>query len=158
MPRILPVAAQPARVPPVAFQRLMALLPAVNGWTRRDDRGELLSNPIVTARAEATYERDDSHVELEIADSAREAALLAPMAVFLAPGYAERSDGGFRRAAQIDGQPAFEEWREQSRRGEIALLVASRFIVRATGHGIDTLDTVRSVVDAVNVSALAALR
>lgn len=158
VPQVVPTTARTVRVRPVAVERLVAALPEISGWTRVDDRGETLTNPVLTARAEARYERNGSHVELEIADTTRDPVLLAPLAVFLAPGYAERSHDGVRRAVTIERQPAFEDWQPPSRRGEIALVVANRFTVRAVGYGVPAIDTVRQVVRAVDVAALAALK
>lgn len=158
VPQMGPSTAPSVKVRPVAFQRLMTLLPEVSGWSRSDDRGEQLSNPTTSSRAEALYRRDGSHVELEIADAALDDVLLAPLSAFLASGYAERTAMGFRRSARLVGQPALEEWQDDPHRGEVTLVVADRFIVRATGYDVDTLDPVRRVIRAVDMSALSALR
>ncbi|MCC7008077.1 MAG: hypothetical protein IT184_04620 [Acidobacteria bacterium] len=157
VPQVLPIADAPA-VRPVEFQRLVALLPVVEGWSRTDDHAEQIAGPVPAARAEAKYERAGVHVELALADSARDPLRLSPLAVFLAPGYSERFGDEFRRAVQIDGQPGFEEWQEPARRATVTLVVAGRFIVRAAGYGVRGLAPVTRLVRAVDVRALAALR
>jgi hypothetical protein len=84
--------------------------------------------------------------------------LLAPLSVFLASGYAERSDDGFKRAVRIGQQPGMEDWSSTSLRGEVTALVANRFVVKAIGHDIDAIDPVRAIVEAVDFSSLAAVR
>ncbi len=143
---------------PVDYEQLKASLPEISGWTMSDARGEQVNMPVAISRAEAKYTKDQSRVELEIVDTALSQLLLAPMSMFLASGYSERSDDGFKRAAKIAGQPGMEDWNTRSRRGEVTAVVANRFIVKATGHQVENIDTVRSAVEAVDISKLAALK
>jgi hypothetical protein len=142
----------------VDYEQLKALLPEVAGWTRSEAKGERLNAPIKYSRAHAVYTRDDSRIELEITDSAMSQMLLAPMAMFLGSGYSERSDDGFKQAVKVAGQPAMEEWNKGSRRGEVTALVASRFLVHATGDDVANLDAVRTVVQGVDFGKLSALK
>jgi X-X-X-Leu-X-X-Gly heptad repeat protein len=142
----------------VDYEQLKALLPDVDGWTRTDARGEQLSMPVSYSRAEANYQKDDSQIELEITDSGGSQLLLAPLSMFLASGYSERSDEGFKRAAKVGGYPGMEEWTNDSKRGEVTAVVGNRFIVHGTGHEVGTLDPVRKVVESVNLSKLSALK
>jgi hypothetical protein len=143
---------------PVDFEVLKASLPEVSGWAMSNSRGEQVNMPVAISRAEARYTKDTSRVELEIVDTALSQLLLAPMSMFLSSGYSERSDDGFKRAAKISGHPGMEDWNARTRRGEITAVVGNRFIVKATGHSVDDLDTVRGVVDAVDFGKLAALK
>jgi hypothetical protein len=143
---------------PVDYEQLKASLPEIDGWTMSDARGEQVNMPVAISRAEARYSRDQSRVELEIVDTALSQLLLAPMSMFLASGYSERSDDGFKRATKIAGQPGMEDWNTRTRRGEVTAVVANRFIVKATGHQVENIDTVRGAVEAVDVAKLAALK
>lgn len=149
--------AQQSDVEVVDFEALKAALPQVDGWTQGNARGEQMSMPIRHSRAEAQYTRENGSVELEITDSAMNQLLLAPMSMFLSAGYSERSDEGFKRSAKIGGHPAMEEWNSSSKRGEVIVVVDNRFIVQATGHDVDDLDTVRQFIDAIDLSKLAGL-
>jgi hypothetical protein len=142
----------------VDFEQLQALLPTIDGWTQADARGEQLSMPVAYSRAEAVYHQDDSRIELEITDTALNQLLLAPMSMFLASGFSERSSEGFKRSAQIGGQPGLEEWNSGSHRGEVTAVVASRFIVTARGRDVTDLALVRKAVEAVDFAKLTALR
>lgn len=146
------------RVAVVDFEVLKGLLPTVPGWTQSSARGEQVSMPIRVSRAEARYNRGDSNIELEITDSAMSQILLAPMSMFMASGYSERADDGFRRAARIGGHPGSENWNSQSRRAEVTTIVSNRFIVRAAGREVDDLAPVRQIVEAVNLSTLESLK
>lgn len=142
----------------VDYEQLKALLPDVDGWTRSDTKGEQLTMPMVYSRAETRYRKGDSRIELEITDTALSQLLLAPMSMFLASGYSERSDDGFKRATRIGGQPGLEEWRAEPKRGEVTAVVSGRFIVKAAGYDVESLDPVRKVVESVNVSRLASIK
>ena len=143
----------------VDYEQLKALLPDVDGWTRSDAKGEQLSMPVSYSRAEARYQKDDSRIELEITDTALSQLLLAPMSMFLASGYSERSDDGFKRAAKVGGQPGLEEWNVelQARRSHGASS-ATGSSCHAKGTMSTSLDPVRQVVESVNFSKLAALQ
>jgi hypothetical protein len=141
----------------VDYEQLKDLLPDVGGWTKSEAKGEQLSMPVSYSRAEAKYTKDPGHVDLEITDTALSQLLLAPMSMFLNSGYSERSDDGFKRAAKIGGQPGFEDWNSGSKRGEVTAVVGGRFIVHGTGEDVDSIDQVRQVVEAVNLSKLTAL-
>jgi hypothetical protein len=155
-----PVARQMAQdaATPTAFESLVALLPDVSGWTKTDARGEQLSMPVAYSRAEAVYRHNDSRVELEVVDTALSQLLLAPMSMFLASGFSERSTDGFRRSVRIDGSPGMEDWNSSSRRGEVTKVVGGRFIVKGTGRDIDDLAPVRAIVEAVSNARLEALK
>jgi hypothetical protein len=142
----------------VDYEVLKGLLPQVSGWTQAGARGEQLSMPMKVSRAEARYTKGDSNVELEITDSALHQMLLAPFSMYLAAGYSERSDEGFKRSAKIGGFPGIEDWNSSSRRGEVTAVVNNRFVVQATGHDVEDLAAVRQIVDAIDLSKLAALK
>jgi hypothetical protein len=142
----------------IDFEQLKTFLPVVAGWTQSDARGEQLALPAPCSRSEARYRKDDTHVELEIVDTATSQLLLAPLAMFVAPGFSERTDDGFRRATRVGGQPASEEWAMKTGRAEVIVIAGNRFVVRATGYHVADVDSVRKIVEAVDLPRLAALR
>jgi len=143
---------------PVAFEELKAFLPVVDGWTQSNAKGEEMNMPVAHSQAEARYQKDSSRIELTITDSALNQLLLAPMTMFLASGYSERSDDGFKRAAKVGGQPGFEEWNKGSRRAEVTAVVNNRFVVSATGRDVDSVDVVRKLVESVDLNKLSGLK
>ncbi len=142
----------------VDYEQLKALLPEMGGWTRTDAKGEQVSMPISTSRAEAHYQKDDGRLELDITDTALSQLLLAPIQMFMTSGFSERSDDGFKRAARVGGQPGYEEWNAKSKHGEVTAVVANRFIVNAKGDDMDSIDTVRKLVESVDLGKLGSLK
>lgn len=142
----------------VAFEELMALLPEAEGWTRSTPRGEQITMGIDMSRAHSDYEKGESSIDLEITDSSFNQLFLAPLSTYLGAGYSERSNEGYRRAAPVGGHPAFETWNSDSRRAEVIVVVANRFVVQATGHNVDNVEPVRALAQAVDFSRLAALK
>ena len=152
-----PAATRPT-VKAADYEDLKVLLPDVAGWTKSDVAGEEVSMPDTHSRATARYSRNDSHIELDITDTGLSQLLLGPLSVFLSSGYTERSDNGFKRAHTIAGQPGLEDWNGAAGRGEVTALVASRFVVKAIGHDVSSIDPVRSVVEAIDFPKLAAIK
>ena len=142
----------------VAFEELVALLPEAAGWTRSKPRGEQITMGVEMSRAEAEYDKGDSSIDLDITDSAFNQVLLAPLATYLAKGYSERSNEGYRKAAPIGGHPALETWNSDSRRAEVTVVVGNRFVVQAVGHNVDGAGPVRALAQAVDFGRLAALK
>lgn len=142
----------------VAFEELMALLPEPAGWTRGKPRGEQVSMGMDMSRAHGDYEKGESSIDLEITDSSFNQLFLAPLTSYLVKGYSERSNEGYRKAEVIGGHPAFETWNSDSRRAEVFVVVANRFVVQATGHNVDSAAPVRALAQAVDFSRLAALK
>jgi hypothetical protein len=150
--------AQGANAKAVDFEVLKGLLPDVGGWARSGEQGQQLSMPVAYSHAEAQYLKDNARVHLEINDTALSQVLLAPMSIFLASGYSERSDDGFKRAAKVGGQPGMEDWEAKSKHAEVTALVGNRFVVSGKGDDVDSVDTVRKVVESVDFGKLAALK
>jgi X-X-X-Leu-X-X-Gly heptad repeat protein len=142
----------------VDFELLVAELPTLDGWTRSEPRGEQRDAPLATSRAEAVYRKDDSRIEVEIVDTALNQLVLAPISMFTAMGFSERSSDGFKRSTKIGTYPAFEEWNIRSKRGEVTAIVGNRYIVTAKGDDVADLDPVKKAVEAVNLSKLAAIK
>jgi hypothetical protein len=142
----------------VDFEKLQAMLPEVPGWTRSEPRGEQMSMGIKMSRAEARYTNGDSTIRLEIQDTALSQMLLAPLSIFMASGYSERSSEGYKRSTSIGGQPGFEELRKNSREGEVTVVVGNRFIVSARGDEVDSTEPARKLIEAVDLAKLATMK
>jgi hypothetical protein len=143
---------------PVDFEKLVAELPIVDGWERAEPRGEQNSAPVAMSLAEAVYRQGDSRIEVEIMDTALSQMILAPISMFTAMGYSERSSEGFKRSTKIADFPGFEEWNTKSKHGEVTVVVGNRFVVEAKGDDVADLAPVRKAVESMNLSRLAALK
>ena len=142
----------------VEFEKLIALLPEGNGWTRSKPKGEQVSVGGAMSHAKAEYQKGDASIDLEITDSSFNQLVLSPFTMFLAAGYSERSGDNYSKSAPVAGNPGFEKWNHGARRGEVTVVVANRFIVQATGRNVDDIGAVRSLVKSVNLAALATLK
>jgi len=161
----VPVAQQTAQNPPrtqtanaVDFEQLVALIPEHAGWTRSTPRGEQYVLGVPVSRAEANYDKGESSIKLQITDTAFSQVGLAPYSMMLLPTYFERSSDGYKKAASLGGSPGFETWDNVNKDAEVAVVVVNRFVVMAKGRNVDSPDVVRSLVQAVDLSKLAAIK
>ncbi len=145
-------------VEPVKFQDLIALLPQIDGWEQQKPSGERMTAPFGTSTAKANYTRGDSRIEVEIVDSAFSRLLIAPIAMFLQVGYSRESTSGYEKAATVNGQPGWEKWDSDSKRGEVHALVAKRFLVSVEGNQLDDTKPLQDVAGKIDFARLASLK
>ena len=146
-------------IQPVDFEKLIALLPDAPGWSKDKPKGGNQSGMGFSfANAETDYRKGDSHIHLEITDGALNGLFSLPFSMMLASGYNERTSEGFKRATTVNGSPAYEEWTNDSKRGEVGVFVANRFLVSGKGSGFDNIEAIRSFVSQVDFGKLAATK
>ena len=145
-------------VPPVDFEKLIALLPDASGWTKSKPTGGTRSMGFSVSNAEANYQKGDQRIQLEITDAAFNSLVMAPFRFMMAAGYNERTTEGFKRAMTLNGAPGYEEWTNDSKRGEVTVVVGNRFVVSGKGNGVDNIDAVRNFVSQVDLAKLAATK
>jgi hypothetical protein len=143
---------------PVDFDKLETVLPALSGWTRAEPEGHQMSMPFPLSNTEATYKKGDAEVKITITDSAFNSLATAPLMMMTAAGYSEKTSSGYKRATTIAGAPAYEEWDNNSKRGNVGLIVGNRFMVEANGSGVDSIDTLKDAVSKIDTKKLAALK
>ncbi len=143
---------------PVDFELLKGFLPEINGWTKSRARGEQMTSPFAISNAKAHYENGPSTMDIEITDSALNQMIFAPFAAFMAAGYSERSDDGYKKSGVISGSPGFESWRKDSNHGEVTVIVANRFVVQANGRRVENIDAVKKAVETIDLARLATLK
>jgi hypothetical protein len=139
--------AQNAQV--MSLDQVKALLPEVSGWTRSNMRAQTAAFPFKLAVAEATYERDGMTVDLTITDTAFNQMAILPFQMFLAAGFEEQTETGYKKAINLNGMPGFEEWNSSDRSGEVLYVAGGRVIVNGKGREIANLDPIKAVVGAV---------
>jgi hypothetical protein len=143
----------------VDYERLKERFPEVSGWTRGAVTGEQGAMMNMSySKAEGEYTSDGRTISLEITDTALIQAMVMPFAMVASGGLNQKSDSGFKRGVTIGGHPGWEEWENAGNQGEVSLLVAKRFVVHADGRGVANIETVRAIVEAVDLGALAALK
>jgi len=151
-------------VPTVAATVLQPLLPAPPGWTtERSGASQVeLSDTCAYPVVDASYLKDAMRVRLRLVDSGRASdslMALATMVMTLPADYAaEVPPATTITRVLYKGSPAAERWDAAQGEGEITVVVDGRFIVQAEGTHLDSLATLRSVVDLVDVKKLAELK
>lgn len=146
------------QAPAVDFEKLVALVPQLNGWERSEPKGEQVTMGVSLSNAKAEYTKGDSTIRLEITDAAFNQLVLAPLSMMLMANYSERSSSGYKKYAAIGGNPGFESWENEPKDGEVTVVIAQRFVVNAKGSNVPNIDVVRSLVQAVDLTKLAALK
>lgn len=149
---------QGANATVVDFEKLEALLPEYPGWTKGDAKGQQVSMGFKISEAEARYTKGESSIHLEITDIALAQAMLAPLSIWMGAGYSERSSDGYKKAVTVAGHPGFEEWSKNSKHGQITVVVANRFLVKADADEVENTDPARKLIETVDLRKLAALK
>lgn len=139
---------------PVAFRDLMTLLPSLDGWERREPEGERMTAPMAYAFASAHYTRGEAEMNLKLTDSALHQALLLPYAVVTSGGFERETSTGYEKAVKVAGYPAMETWNEPNRRAELTVVVGKRFVVNATGSGVDGTKDLHALVNRIDFAKL----
>jgi len=148
-----------AKVEPVDFKELKALLPAsLSGMERGEASGEKTSAMgMKVSRAEADYSGGDGGIHIALQDMGTLSGMAA-MAFSWAFTDLEKDTGhGFERTTTYRGHRAFEKYDENDREGEISVLVAKRFLVEVRGHGV-AMEDLRAALGAVDVGQLAGMK
>ena len=142
----------------VDFEKLEALLPEYAGWEKSDAKGQQVSMGFKVSEAEARYTKGESSIHLEIQDIAMAQAMLAPLSMWMAAGYNERSSNGYKKAVTVAGHPGYEEWDKSSKHATLTVVVGNRFIVKADADEVENVDPARKLIETVDLRKLATLK
>jgi len=145
-------------VDPVSFNALLPLLPeAPAGFTAAGEpRGETTqAMGFKISEVERSYTKGDQHLQIKIVDGAYNSLIYA--GVTMAAQFARESTEGFEKGVTIDGNPGIEKWNKSSKRGEIDVVVAKRFLVSIDASPVEA-DFARSVYNSLDKAKLAALK
>lgn len=162
-----PVDAQTARgrgagvTTPVAFEKLVALLPAIAGWTKGEPEGEVTNMGALTMSVgRADYEKGDLSLTLEITDTLANQMLMGPfMAGLNAAGTTKtKTESGWAQKVTIGGFPGVEVFDSEDKRADVMVILDGRFVVRAQISDVQDTAAAKAAVEAVNLRALAALK
>jgi hypothetical protein len=78
--------------------------------------------------------------------------------MFMTTGYEKETADGFERSVNVGGNPGWEKWDKGSKNGELAIVVAKRFLVQVEGHGVEDVKELHTVLDKTDLAKLAALK
>lgn len=141
----------------VAPDALQALLPAAIASYPRTEVSSAAagSGGIGGSNAEGRYEGDGASIRLGVTDIAAASGIAALGSAFQVQSNRETATG-YERTSTIDGRMTTEEWDRDSKSGTYSVLVASRFMVEATGTAPD-IDTLKSAVGTIPIAKLEAM-
>ena len=147
----------------IDFRRLRELLPeSAAGMERTGQEGSKNGAAGFTvSQAEGTY----TGPEPEGGGGSPSATLTvsdlggAGMAIMMAAAWTmaevdQETDTSFERTSDIEGHPGYESFNTESRRGDVQLLVADRFLVKTQGSDLD-YETLRALATSVDLGQLA---
>ena len=154
---------QAKAVPPVAAAALQKLMPSIDGWTSGVAREGLveISADAKYSFASLNFTKDDLRVKLTLADTGSSADILtalAAMVVTMPEDYSGQVGALAIKRMLIGGSPAVEAWDAQKSAGEIAVVVGGRFVATVEATKVDSVATMRAILDKVDLKALAALK
>lgn len=145
-------------VEPVSFRDLQAAFGDLAGWEKGKATGERMTAPINFSRAEIDYRKDESHIQIQISDSAFNQMLVMPYSMFLTAGYERQTEDGYERSTRVGDHPAWEKWNSEGKNGELNAIVAKRFIVQVEGQDIDDIKVLHAAMATVDLAKLASLK
>ncbi len=145
---------------PVDFRELRDLLPQSVGNLELDDveGARQTMGGISVAHAKATFRGENrGRLNVEITDMGGIGGLAALGLGMMMVEVDRESTHGFERTGDYNGHRMHEKWDGQRERGEITVLVANRFAVKAEGRNV-SMDDVKSAVDQINLGTLEGLK
>ena len=145
------------KVETVDYKVLKDMLPeSLSGMRRTDATGEKSgAMGMQISSAEGRYSNDQSsHVTLKITDIGSLTGL-AGMAVYAwaSTDIDRESDSEYEKTSKFNGYKSHEKWNKSSKSGEISVLVADRFVVEASGDGVE-MDALKDALTKLNIGKL----
>ena len=145
----------------VDFRRLRGLLPeAAVGMTRTGQEGSKNgASGFTISQAEGTYadSTGGGSATLAVSDLGGAGVAIMMAAAWTMAEIDQETDTSFERTTEIGGHPGYESYDRESRSGDVQILVADRFLVKAEGSGLEA-DALRDLVTSVDLRELASWR
>jgi hypothetical protein len=146
----------------VAPTALEPLLPtAIDGWTKIRSMSYHINDGCLYAFADALFVNGDAKLRVTVADTGYDADALmtvATMVVSFPAGHTETipPDTVISRVIYRD-YPAATMWNATKGEAEFTVVVNDRFVAKVEGTHADRLDTLRNVLDKIDLKKLADL-
>lgn len=109
----------------------------------------------MVSKAEAKYKNDDSSIEINIIDVAGTGALMG-MAAWSMIDMDKETENGYEKTTTYKGNKAYEKYNSKNKDGEMAVIVAKRFVVTVKGRDIE-MDKIKDTFDDIDLGKLADL-
>ncbi len=137
---------------------LKELLPAdADGLPRKEASSEKTgAMGFNISTAEARYRNDDSSIEVNIIDAAGTGALMG-MAAWSMMEMDKENEEGYEKTTKYKDHKAFEKYNNKNKDGEMAVIVANRFVVTVKGNNVD-MDKIKATLDDIDLGKLEDLK
>jgi hypothetical protein len=142
----------------VDAKALKELLPAdADGLPRTEASSEktgAMGFKISTANAK--YRDGDSSIEVSIVDVAGTGAIMG-MAAWAMVDIDKEDGSGYEKTTKYKDHKAFEKYNTNDKDGEIAVLLANRFVVSVKGNNV-SMDKIKATLDDIDLGKLADMK
>jgi hypothetical protein len=110
----------------------------------------------MVSKAEAKYKNDDSSIEINIIDVAGTGALMG-MAAWSMMDMDKETENGYEKTTTYKGNKAYEKFNSKNNDGEMAVIVAKRFVVSVKGRNM-AMDKIKDTLDDIDFGKLEDLK
>jgi hypothetical protein len=145
-------------VDPVSFRDLQSAFGDLPGWEKGKPTGERMTTPVNYSEAKITYTKGNSHVDVQISDSAFNQMLLVPFSLMLTSGYEKETADGYEKSTKVGEYPGWEKWNSENKDGELNAIVNKRFIVQVNGRRVDDEKVLQTAMASVDLKKLADMK
>jgi hypothetical protein len=145
-------------VEPVSFREFEPLFPDLAGWEKGKPEGEKMTAPIAVSQSRLEYTKGDSRIEAKIVDSGNSRMFMAPFLVYLTAGYEKQTSNGYEKSIKFASYPAWEQWDNEGKSGELNVLVNKRFLLTLNGSSIESTKVLQDLAGKFDLGKLGALK
>lgn len=137
---------------------LKELLPAdADGLPRKEASSEKTgAMGFNISTAEGRYKNDDSSIEINIVDVAGTGALMG-MAAWSMMEMDKETEDGYEKTTKYKDHKAFEKYNNKNKDGEMAVIVANRFVVTVKGNNVE-MSKIKATLDDIDLEKLEDLK
>ncbi len=149
-----------SKVDPVDFHKLQELLPETfGGFKRTSATGRLIkTEKSVLAEAKGEYRKaDESGIIITFTDYIADPAARDDASNWTSMDIDQENGGGFSRTFKLAGHPAWEQYQQDSRTGQLQVFVADRYLILVIANKL-TPEQVKKLPETLPVAKLADLK
>jgi hypothetical protein len=140
-------AAANGKSPPVAPDRMKALLPETIGSYARSATEGVAAGPMGST-AEGTYTAGDKSFKLKISDMSALGAL-AGLGAAMGVEQSKEDANGYEKTTSVNGQMQTESWNKTTNSGKYGITINNRFMVEAEGQA-GNIDELKQAVASID--------